>query len=147
MQNLSRLWGEGHSTAEIGRRLGVSKNAVVGKAHRLALTPRPRAEMEAVIRELRARRHQREPKKVSNSGSTFKNPPGDFAGRLIESLGLKGTRVGDAEVSPVHANWLVNNGRARAADLLALVELVHRKVLAATGVDLALEVKVIGEDA
>ncbi len=115
-------------------------------AAELALAPRPRAEMDAAIKALRQRRAEREPKRVANSGSTFKNPPGDYAGRLIESCGLKGTRVGDAEVSPAHANWLVNTGRARAADLLALIEQVHGKVLAATGVDLQLEVKVIGED-
>jgi UDP-N-acetylmuramate dehydrogenase len=113
----------------------------------LELRPRPRAEMDVEIAALRKRRDEREPKKVSNSGSTFKNPPGDFAGRLIEAAGLKGTRIGDAEVSPVHANWLVNVGDARAADLLALVELVRRKVREVHGVDLQLEVKVIGEDA
>ncbi len=112
----------------------------------LALTPRPRAEMDATIKALRQRRHEREPHKVSNAGSTFKNPPGEFAGRLIEACGLKGTRVGDAEVSPAHANWLVNNGDARAADLLALIELVRARVLEVHGVALALEVKVIGED-
>jgi UDP-N-acetylmuramate dehydrogenase len=113
----------------------------------LALRPRPRAEMDAEIKALRQRRFEREPKKVANSGSTFKNPPGDFAGRLIEACGLKGTRVGDAEVSPAHANWLVNNGRATAADLLALIAIVHGKVREVHGVDLQLEVKVIGEDA
>lgn len=113
----------------------------------LELTPRSRDEMDEVVGALRKRRDEREPKKVSNSGSTFKNPPGDFAGRLIEACGLKGTKIGDAEVSPVHANWLVNNGAARAADLLALIALVHGKVRDVHGVDLQLEVKIIGEDA
>lgn len=124
----------------------IPKDEVVVQA-RLELHPRPRAEMEAVIKDLRQRRHDREPKKVSNSGSTFKNPPGDFAGRLIEACGLKGTRVGDAVCSPVHANWLVNTGGARAADLLALIELVRAKVREVHGLTLELEVKVIGEDA
>ena len=84
---------------------------------------------------------------MANSGSTFKNPTGDFAGRLIEVAGLKGTRVGDAVCSPVHANCLVNEGGATAADLLALIRIVHGKVLEVHGVDLQLEVKVIGEDA
>ena len=119
---------------------------VVVEAH-LALRPRPRAEMDAEIAALRKRRDEREPKKVSNSGSTFKNPPGDFAGRLIEACGLKGTRIGDAQVSPVHANWLVNVGEARAADLLALIELVRGKVREVHGIELVNEVKVIGEDA
>ncbi|MCB9559366.1 MAG: UDP-N-acetylmuramate dehydrogenase [Kofleriaceae bacterium] len=112
----------------------------------LELTPRPRAEMEPVIKALRQRRHDREPKKVSNSGSTFKNPPGEFAGRLIEACELKGTRVGDAVVSPAHANWLVNEGAARAADLLALIAQVRARVAEVHGVTLELEVKVIGED-
>ena len=114
---------------------------------RLELKPRPRAEIEAAVKDLRKRRHDREPKKVSSNGSTFKNPPGDFAGRLIEVAGCKGWQVGDALCSPVHANWLVNVGRATAADLLALIAIVHGKVREVHGVDLQLEVKVIGEEA
>jgi UDP-N-acetylmuramate dehydrogenase len=113
---------------------------------RLRLRPRPRAEIEADVRGLRERRKDREPHGVANAGSTFKNPPGDFAGRLIEACGLKGRRVGAAEVSPVHANWLVNTGGATARDLLALVELVRAEVSAKHGVTLEMEVKVIGED-
>jgi UDP-N-acetylmuramate dehydrogenase len=112
----------------------------------LLLRPRPRADIEVDVAVLRKRRDEREPKRVSNSGSTFKNPPGDYAGRLIEAAGLKGTRVGHAECSPAHANWLVNTGGATAADLLALIDLVHRRVLEVHGISLELEVKVIGED-
>jgi UDP-N-acetylmuramate dehydrogenase len=115
-------------------------------AARLALRPRPRADIEADVAGLRQRRKQREPKKVSNAGSIFKNPPGDFAGRLIEACGLKGTRVGDAECSPVHANWLVNVGRATARDLLALIDICRARVHEVHGISLAMEVKVIGED-
>ncbi|HTM19833.1 MAG TPA: UDP-N-acetylmuramate dehydrogenase, partial [Kofleriaceae bacterium] len=112
----------------------------------LELTPRPRADIEADVAGLRKRRKEREPHGVANAGSIFKNPPGDFAGRLIEAAGLKGTRVGAAECSPVHANWLVNTGGASAADLLGLIEIVRAKVREVHGVDLQLEVKVIGED-
>jgi len=112
----------------------------------MALSPRPRADIEADVQSLRARRREREPKRVSNAGSIFKNPPGDYAGRLIEASGLKGTRVGGAECSPKHANWLVNTGGATAADMLALIEIVRAKVLADHGVALELEVKVIGDD-
>lgn len=115
-------------------------------AARLALRPRPRAEIEADVASLRQRRKEREPKKVSNAGSTFKNPPGDFAGRLIEACGLKGMRIGDAECSPVHANWLVNAGAATARDLLSLIELVRARVQQTHGITLEMEVKVIGED-
>ncbi len=121
------------------------KDEVVVQAS-MELTPRPRAEIEADVAGLRKRRKEREPHGVANAGSIFKNPPGDFAGRLIEVAGLKGTRVGAAECSPVHANWLVNTGGATAADLLALIEIVRTKVREVHGVALELEVKVIGED-
>jgi UDP-N-acetylmuramate dehydrogenase len=113
---------------------------------RLRLVPRPRAQIDEAVRELRERRRTREPHGVPNAGSIFKNPPGDYAGRLIEACGLKGRRVGDAEVSPAHANWIVNTGAARAADVLALVEIVRAAVVERFGVRLELEVKVVGED-
>jgi UDP-N-acetylmuramate dehydrogenase len=121
------------------------KDEVVVQAS-MELVPRPRAEIEADVAGLRKRRKEREPHGVANAGSIFKNPPGDFAGRLIEVAGLKGTRVGAAECSPVHANWLVNTGGATAADLLALIEIVRTKVREVHGIALELEVKVIGED-
>jgi len=113
----------------------------------LALRPRPRPEIEAEVRALRDRRHEREPKGLPNAGSIFKNPPDQFAGKLIEEVGLKGRRVGGAEISEKHANWIVNVGEARAADVLALVEVVRRAVEERFGVTLQMEVKVIGEDA
>jgi UDP-N-acetylmuramate dehydrogenase len=99
------------------------------------------------VRELRDRRKAREPHGVPNAGSIFKNPPNEFAGRLIEACGLKGRRVGGAEVSPAHANWLVNVGDATAKDFLALVEIVRAAVVERFGITLELEVKVVGEDA
>jgi UDP-N-acetylmuramate dehydrogenase len=111
-----------------------------------ALRPRPRAEIDAEVRALRVRRAEREPKAVANAGSIFKNPPGHFAGKLIEDCGLKGRRAGGAEVSPKHANWIVNTGGARAADVLALVAVTRAEVRARHGIDLELEVKVIGDD-
>ena len=113
---------------------------------RLELKPRARAEIEADVRALKDRRAAREPKAVANAGSIFKNPPGLFAGKLIEETGLKGTRVGGAEISPVHANWIVNVGDARAADVLELVDTVRAAVVAKHGITLELEVKVIGRD-
>jgi UDP-N-acetylmuramate dehydrogenase len=114
---------------------------------RLRLKPRPRPEIEAEVRSLRDRRKEREPSGVHNSGSTFKNPPGMFAGKLIEECGLKGRSVGAAQVSPKHANWLVNNGGATARDLLELIEIVRAEVQAKHGLRLELEVRVTGEDA
>lgn len=121
----------------------------VACAASLRLWPRPRAEIEADVAGLRQRRKEREPAGVANNGSTFKNPPGEFAGRLIEQAGLKGLRIGAAEVSPVHANWLVIRRDAEeaacAADLLALIGRVREAVQSAHGVSLELEVKVVGE--
>ncbi|GAB4434371.1 MAG: UDP-N-acetylmuramate dehydrogenase [Anaerolineae bacterium] len=77
-------------------------------------------------------------------GSIFKNPPGDYAGRLIDAAGLKGAHVGDVEVSPVHANFFINRGGGTTADYVALIEKVRAAVFEAFGVRLELEVEVIG---
>jgi UDP-N-acetylmuramate dehydrogenase len=136
------------TNAECGfeyRNSALPKSEIVVEA-RLDLTPRAKEDIQADVRALKTRRDEREPKKVSNSGSTFKNPEGDYAGRLIEAAGLKGTRVGAAEVSPKHANWLVNTGGATAADLIALIELVREKVAEHSGIELRLELKIIGDE-
>lgn len=112
----------------------------------LELRPRPRAEIEVAVKALRKQRAEREPKKVASNGSTFKNPPGDYAGRLIEVAGCKGWREGDAVCSPVHANWLVNTGAATAAQMLALIARVRAEVVRVHGIELELEVKIIGEE-
>jgi UDP-N-acetylmuramate dehydrogenase len=81
-------------------------------------------------------------------GSTFKNPPGDYAGRLIEAAGLKGVRVGGAEVSRQHANFIVNPGgvgAARASDVLELVRHIQQAVKERFGVELEMEVQLVGE--
>ena len=79
------------------------------------------------------------------AGSIFKNPPGDFSGRIIEELGLKGTRVGGAEVSPKHANFIVNEEGATASEIVELIELVQERVMAATGIGLQTEIERVGE--
>jgi UDP-N-acetylmuramate dehydrogenase len=112
---------------------------------RLRLSSRPRGEIQAAVRALRDRRKAREPSAVPNAGSIFKNPEGDFAGRLIEETGLKGRRVGGIEVSPVHANWLVNVEKGTSKDMLELVEIVRAAVVERFGVRLELEVKVLGD--
>lgn len=94
---------------------------------------------------LLAKRKDSQPLDRPNAGSIFKNPSGDFAGRLIEASGLKGTRVGDAVVSEKHANFLVNDGHATAKDMMGLIELVRDRVRADHGVELELEVKLLGE--
>jgi len=78
-------------------------------------------------------------------GSMFKNPAGDHAGRLIEAAGLKGTRVGNAEISTKHANFFINHGETRASDVRALIELTQKTVFEKFGMHLELEVELIGE--
>jgi len=116
-------------------------------AGHLRLPPRPRDEIEKEVRALRDRRRAREPHGLPNAGSFFKNPAGDFAGRLIEACGLKGTRIGDAEIAQAHANWIVNAGRARASDVLALMDVMRAAVKDKFGILLEPEVRVMGEDA
>jgi len=100
----------------------------------------------AQIRELLARRIATQPLELPNAGSVFRNPPGDYAARLIEGCGLKGFAIGGARVSDKHANFIVNAGRhARAADIEELIEHVQRVVAQQTGVRLEHEVRIIGE--
>lgn len=96
-------------------------------------------------KELLAKRKNSQPLDRPNAGSIFKNPPNDFAGRLIELSGLKGTRFGDAVVSDKHANFLVNDGKASAADMMQLIRHVQQVVLRDHQVSLELEVKLLGE--
>jgi UDP-N-acetylmuramate dehydrogenase len=99
----------------------------------------------ATIKAMLARRNAAQPLGVPSCGSVFRNPPGDFAGRLIEQAGLKGLAVGGAKVSEKHANFIVNTGKAKAADIEALIERVRAAVAERTGIALELEVRVIGE--
>jgi len=97
------------------------------------------------IKELLTRRIASQPLKLPNAGSIFRNPPGDFAARLIESCGLKGARIGNAQVSEKHANFIVNLGGATASDIERLIEHVEDTVEARTNVRLLREVRIIGE--
>ncbi|RJR41147.1 MAG: UDP-N-acetylmuramate dehydrogenase [Desulfobacteraceae bacterium] len=91
-----------------------------------------------------SRRKAGQPLEYPSGGSIFKNPAGDFAGRLIESAGLKGERIGGAMISPKHANFIVNVGGASAGDVLALMELARKRVLDLSGVELEPEIRVVG---
>lgn len=94
---------------------------------------------------LASERRSKQPQGVPSAGSIYKNPPGDFAGRLIEAAGIKGRRAGGAEVSSVHANFIVNAGGARAADVLALMDAIERAAAERFGVRLEREIRVVGE--
>lgn len=91
-----------------------------------------------------ARRARSQPLDVPTCGSVFENPPGDFAGRLIEAAGLKGRRVGGAQISPVHANFIANVGGATAADVVALIQQAQLAVREKTGIHLVPEVRIVG---
>ena len=93
-----------------------------------------------------AKRSASQPLDVPSCGSVFKNPRGSFAGRLIEAAGLKGERHGGAQISPLHANFIVNTGGATAADVLALIGHARAAVRLRTGILLEPEVRIFGRE-
>jgi UDP-N-acetylmuramate dehydrogenase len=99
------------------------------------------------MRELLDRRKQTQPIGEWSCGSVFTNPPADHAARLIESAGLKGYRIGDASVSEKHANFIINHGAARAADIEALILHLQRTVADIHHVELQTEVRIVGDPA
>ena len=118
--------------------------SVVVKARFKGTKDRPEAIGER-IRDYLERRKSSQPLEYPSAGSVFKNPPHDYAGRLIESVGLKGKRVGGAMISDKHANVIVNLGGASAEDMLALMETARQRVKEQTGIDLEPEIRVVGE--
>ena len=97
------------------------------------------------IKQLLAQRVDSQPLNQPNAGSVFRNPPGDYAARLIEACGLKGCSIGGAMVSPKHANFIVNTGTATATDIEALILMVQSRVKKATAIELHQEVRIIGD--
>jgi UDP-N-acetylmuramate dehydrogenase len=104
-----------------------------------------RVALRGRVDEIHDRRMSRQPCGVPNAGSIFKNPPGGFAGRLLEEAGLKGARAGGAAFSEQHANFIVNLGGALAREVCELMELARERVRARTGVTLEAEVRLIGD--
>jgi UDP-N-acetylmuramate dehydrogenase len=98
-----------------------------------------------VLKAMLARRKDTQPLGLPSCGSVFRNPPDDHAARLIETAGLKGHRIGGAEVSTKHANFIINREQASAADIEALIDYVQKTVLVKTGVELQHEVRIVGE--
>jgi len=98
-----------------------------------------------LLKELQARRRDTQPLGLPSCGSVFRNPAGDHAARLIEAAGLKGCRIGGAEVSDKHANFIINGGNATAADIEALIDHVQQAVAEVHGVRLQREVRIVGE--
>lgn len=125
------------------RQFTMPEGAVIAKAGFRLIPESPDlvAERERHYLELRKKT---QPLEYPSGGSVFKNPPKDFAGRLIERVGLKGFRIGGAMISGKHANFIVNTGGATAGDVLALMELAKTRVKEETGVDLEPEIRVVG---
>lgn len=90
------------------------------------------------------KRKESQPLDMPSCGSVFKNPPGKFAGKLIEESGLKGKRVGGAMISLKHANFIVNAGNAKASDIIELIDITKKKVKEDSGIDLETEIRVVG---
>jgi len=127
------------------RRSSLKRNpgqAVVLSA-RFRLSPSTPDAVRIRMEEFTEQRRKSQPTGAS-MGSMFKNPPGDYAGRLIEAAGLKGTRIGGVEVSPVHANFFINDHNAKATDIWKLIHLVQRKVAEKSGIQLDLEIELLG---
>jgi UDP-N-acetylmuramate dehydrogenase len=110
----------------------------------LKLSQKSPEAVQAKMDEFAAKRHDSQPGGAS-MGSIFKNPPGDYAGRLIEASGLKGRKIGKVEISEKHANFFINQDSATASDYEALIRLVHKEVLKKQGVDLELEIELLGD--
>jgi UDP-N-acetylmuramate dehydrogenase len=117
------------------------RNQAVIVAGRFALRPDEPAAIAARMESYQRQRQERQPHGVMSAGSFFKNPPGDSAGRLIDACGLKGLRVGNAMVSPMHANFLVNTGGASASDMRELARRVRETVYSRHGIRLEEEVE------
>lgn len=132
--------GYGYRTSVLKR--GELKAVVLSA--QLALKNSTKEEATVKIQQFSAHRKATQPPGAS-LGSMFKNPPGDYAGRLIEASGLKGTRIGNAEVSPVHGNFFINHGNTQAADIRALIQHVQKTVKEKQGVELELEIEIIGD--
>jgi len=155
---MARVVARVHGVTADGQARALTKDEVNFAYRRTDLPPRfvitrvdfelfhgDRDELQARVADLRLKRAARQPRGLPNAGSVFKNPPGNFAGRLLESAGLKGARMGGAAFSGQHANFIVNLGGARADEVRALIEMARSRVMESTGVTLEPEVRMIGE--
>ena len=138
LDNAAQHFGYRHSVF-------MEKNYIILSAT-LQLTKDEPDAIRARMNDYLARRREKQPLEYPSAGSVFKRPEGHFAGKLIEDAGLKGLRVGGAEVSPKHAGFIVNVGGATARDVLELIERIREKVYAMSGVTLESEIRTIGED-
>jgi UDP-N-acetylmuramate dehydrogenase len=127
------------------RKLEMGAGAIVTRAE-IRLKRDSADVIEKKLAEARSKRQGKQPINQFSAGCVFKNPAGQPAGRLIEKLGFKGKKVGDAQVSTFHANFIVNTGSARASDVLELIAQIKAEALAVEGIELELEIRVFGEN-
>lgn len=125
------------------RRLEIEEGQVAVRARIMLEMESKEAVAGRIVKYLK-KRNISQPVEYPSAGSVFKNPPNQYAGRLIENAGLKGMRIGGAMISEKHANFIVNTGNATARDILELIYLAQSKVKEQTGIKLALEIKVVG---
>jgi UDP-N-acetylmuramate dehydrogenase len=154
------LWSPGDANAEDGLKFRSWSAAEIGPGYRhgnlggrvvlealLQLETSSPAVVKATQDAILRRKNASQPVTLTSAGCAFRNPPGDSAGRLIDAAGLKGHRVGDIEVSDKHANFLVNRGAARAADVRQMLAFIEQAVLADSGIQLQRELVVLPEPA
>jgi UDP-N-acetylenolpyruvoylglucosamine reductase len=145
---VSAAGSEWRTPAELGleyRRSGLVPGEVVARAEFL-LTPRPADEIKATVADMQARRKAAQPTNKRTFGSVFKNPEHELtAGRMLEACGLRGYRIGGAQISPRHANFIENADGARSADAVALMTEARHRALEEFGVELEHEVQLLGE--
>jgi UDP-N-acetylmuramate dehydrogenase len=125
------------------RKTSIPEKSVI-YAVALKLEPGERVIIKEKIRGYMNKRKKTQPLDMPSCGSIFKNPEGYYAGRLIEECGLKGKQIGDAMISSKHANYIVNTGRARASEILELIDFIKNEVRSKTGVLLETEIRVVG---
>ena len=131
---------------ELGYRTScVQKNGYIVLEAVFQLQPGNADDIRAVMDDLASKRREKQPLEYPSAGSTFMRPEGHFAGRLIQDAGLRGFRVGGAQVSEKHCGFVINRDHATSADILSLCRQVQEKVKAQSGVELELEVKLLGE--
>lgn len=126
------------------RRSALQENGYIAVSAVLRLERGRREEIASRMKELAEKRNSKQPVSFPSAGSTFKRPPGHFAGQLIEEAGLKGVAVGGAQVSTLHSGFIINRGGATATDIIQLITLVQNRVYDETGVMLEPEVRIIG---
>jgi UDP-N-acetylmuramate dehydrogenase len=126
------------------RKFNLEKGSVIVRA-RFRLIPEAEGAVGKKILDYQRRKRESQPLDYPSAGSVFKNPPGDYAGRLIEKVGLKGAKIGGAMISEKHGNYILNTGGAKAKDILDLMYLVQEMVKKETGIQLEPEIRVVGK--